>query len=120
MDIELKEWMTPNIFEGIELSQISIVLDHLGMFENLPDLPDETAKWLWQFTICRGVEKTDSAKNIVKHIEKTLSFVITRRDHLLENVPKRFDGNFSESHLNLWIDDLNIILAACENKSKCT
>lgn len=120
MRIELKEWMTPIIFEGVELSPISIVIDHLGMYDNLPDLSEETAKWLWQFTICRGAKKTDSAENIIKHINEALSLVDSGRDHLFKNVPKRFDGSFSDVHLNLWINDLTNILDACKDKSTCT
>lgn len=112
--------MKPIIFEGIDLSPISIALDHLGMYENLPDLPEETSKWLWHFCICRGVTNKEEGKVVQKNISLILSQVITHREHLLENVPIHFDGEFNETHLNMWIKDLETIIKACENKAECS
>ncbi len=120
MEIEPKKWMAPIIFEGIELSPISIAIDQLGMRENLPEISEDASKWLWKFTICRGVKNTDLSVNIKKHVEETLLLVNSRREHLLKCVPKQFDGDFTDYHLNLWTSDLKIILEVCENKTRCT
>jgi hypothetical protein len=120
MEIQKKEWMTPILFEGIELSPISVAIDHLGMYGNLPELSEETSKWLWEFTICQGIKKNDKGKIIHKHISETLLQTNTFRDHLLKNVPNHFDGKFSEVHLDMWINDLETMLEACKNKDECS
>jgi phenylpropionate dioxygenase-like ring-hydroxylating dioxygenase large terminal subunit len=120
MEIELKEWMVPIIFEGVELSPISIVIDQLGMYGVLPGLSEETSKWLWHFTICHGVKNTDSTDNVIKHVKETLSILNAEHGHVLETVSKIFDGDFSEDFLDLWVCDLTNILNASKNKSTCT
>ncbi len=46
MTIELKDWAIPIRFEGVELSPIAIVIDHLGMYGNLPGISEEASLWL--------------------------------------------------------------------------
>ena len=119
MNLELKEWMTPIIFEGIELSPISIAIDHLGMYGNLPELSDECSIWLWRFTICHGVTKKESAEKVRRMVVEVLSQVEKNRDHLVNNVPLRFDGEFSGTHLKLWVDDLEKILSMTMDRDIC-
>ena len=119
MTIELKEWAIPIRFEGVDLSPISIVIDHLGMYGNLPGISEEASLWLWQFTICRGRQRTDSAETIEKIVTEILTLVKHNRKHVLDSVPKHFDGSFTEEHLNFWIADLEMMLSLCKGKSKC-
>jgi hypothetical protein len=119
MNIELKEWMTPIIFEGVELSPISIAIDHLGMYGNLPELSDECSEWLWRFTICHGVSKEGSSKKIRRIVNDVLSQVKSNKDHLLSNVPLKFDGKFSETHLKMWTNDLETMLSLAIDKDVC-
>jgi len=119
MNIEIKEWMTSIIFEGVELSPISIAIDHLGMHGNLPRLSEESSKWLWRFTICRGVKNEESSERIKRHIGEVISLAKVHKNHLLKNVPLRFDGNFTEIHLKMWMNDLETILSLSEDKTVC-
>ena len=119
MDIELKEWMTPIIFEGVGLSPISIAIDHLGLYGNLPDISEECSEWLWRFTICHGVNMEGESKIITQYVTEVLSLLKANKAHLLQNIPLRFDGNFTETHLNMWISDLETILSLCANKTIC-
>ena len=120
MDNEPKEKMPPITFEGIELSPISLAIDHLGMYGNLPEISEDTSKWLWRFTICRGVNNKDISENIRKHVEETLSIANNKREHLLKNIPKHYDGEFTEYHLDLWMNDLKTMLEICKSKKSCT
>ena len=119
MNIELKKWMVPIFFEGIELSPISIAIDQLGMHHNLPQISEEASKWLWRFTICRGVNKNDQGETVFKHVSETLFLTKKTREDLLVRVPHTFDGDFTETHLDMWINDLETILEACKDKEMC-
>ncbi len=119
MNIELKEWMTPIIFEGIELSPISIAIDHLGMYDNLPELSDECSEWLWRFTTCHGLMMKEPAEKVRQMAVEALSQVQNNKDHLVNNVPRLFDGEFTETHLNMWVDDLEKILSLTRDRDTC-
>ncbi len=119
MEIELKKWMTSIVFEGEELSPISIAIDHLGMYGNLPGLSEEISEWLWKFTICRGVNKEDKSVNINLNVIELLSMIKIHRHHLLENVPLHFDGEFLNIHLDMWINDWNINLGKRKTRRVC-
>ena len=118
--LESKEWAIPIRFESVELSPLAIVIDHLGMHENLPGLSEEASLWLWRFTICRGRYRTDSTENILKVTKEVMQLITENRLHLLESMPKRFDGPFTHEHLDLWISDLENIRNLCQGKEECT
>ena len=120
MSLELKEWAIPIRFERVELSPLAIVIDHLGLHENLPGLSEEASLWLWRFTICRGRYRTDSTENILKVTKEVMDLITKNRLRLLESVPKRFDGPFTHEHLDLWISDLENIQNLCQGKQECT
>ena len=120
MTIEYKDWAIPIRFEGVELSRLAVVIDHLGLYNNLPDISEEASLWLWRFTKCHGRRRYDTAENIQKMVKEVLQLVTDNRQKLLESVPDHFDGPFTNEHLDLWVKDLETILNLCQGNQECT
>ena len=112
--------MKPIIFEDTELSEISYMIDHLGAYENLPDLSEETSVWLWRFTICSGLIKNESSESIQKHIHEVLKNIKQEKNKLVQKIDEHFIGPFTESKLSLWINDLETILTKSKATQTCS
>ncbi len=109
------EWERPIFFEGIELPGSAIEIDVLGMYGHLPEMSEEASLWLWHFTICVGVEKSDESAKIIPLVREVLGLVTANRSRLLNRL-KQTDGQT----LDEWILTLNTILEVAGRQPYCT
>ena len=104
-----KNWQRPIVFEGIELPGVTIAIDHLGMYGNLPEISEPTSKWLWHFTVCVGCPNTADSQVIIQHASEALHLAEKFRDRLMQTVPKHFSGAFEPGIVDQWIGALRTI-----------
>ena len=109
------DWERPIFFEGVELPGSAIAIDTLGMYGHLPEMSEEASLWLWQFTICVGVEKCDDSSKIILLVEEVLELVTTNRARLLERLKPK-----DEQTLDEWISTLRTLLEVARQKPFCS
>jgi hypothetical protein len=113
-------WERAILFEGIALPGTAIAIDHLGMYDNLPEMSEATALWLWDFTICVGRKRTDSSDNILRHVRETRDLLAKFRERLLVSVPQHYDSSFSSATLDSWMTALQTVEAIAKSRSQCS
>jgi hypothetical protein len=113
-------WHRPIIFEGVELPGVAIAIDHLGLHGNLPEMSEGTGLWLWRFTICVGLRRTDASETILHHAQEALALATQFRDRLLQTVPLHYDGPFEPGVLDAWIAALERIIAIARSRRSCS
>ena len=113
-------WQRPILFEDFALPETAIAIDHLGMYDNLPEMSEATSEWLWRFTICVGRPRTDASENIHRHVSETLNLSCQFRERLLQTVPKHFDETFEPAVLDSWQQALQKIMEISASRSQCT
>lgn len=112
------DWERPIFFEGVELHGVMIAVDHLGLYDNLPEMSEETSIWLWRFTICVGVIREDSSASVVNAVSETLELIQRFRGRLLKTLPDHYPG-FQEEVLEAWRQSLEQILCLAEERAHC-
>jgi hypothetical protein len=114
------DWKRPIIFEGTQLPDATIAIDHLGMHDNLPGISERTSEWLWHFTICVGRNKTDDSEAVLLHATEALNLAKQHRDNLMQTVPKHFQRTFEPEVVDDWIDALETIVVIASNRKSCS
>ena len=67
-------------------------------------MEDENAlRLLGAFTICVGVSRSDTSKNILRHVTESRDLLYMFHDRLLKSVPKHYDKTFNPSVLDAWL-----------------
>lgn len=117
--MKFEEWHRPIVFEGVELPGVAIAIDHLGMYGNLPGLPENTSDWLWRFTICVGVNKAASSEEIIQHASCTLELAEKHREDLLHSVPKQYGSEFDSDVLDAWLWTLRELITIAQTRTTC-
>ncbi len=107
------------IFEGTELPNSAIHLDHLGMYNNLPGVSEAASEWIWRFVICVGKPCRDTSANVIRHSTELLDLAIEHRAHLLENFPKKFTGIFTEKVYQELIASLMTMIERARRRTEC-
>ena len=107
------------MFEGVDLPQEAIAIDHLGMYDNLPGISEEASEWLWKFCVCVGRTRTDRSDVIRRHAIETLELIHRNRRELPERVAKHFDESFEASFIDRWVDTLEAIIEICGSRDEC-
>lgn len=110
----------PILFEGSALPGTAIAIDHLGMYDNLPEMSEATSDWLWHFTICVGRPRSDSSENILRHVSEARKLTCQYRARLLQTVPAHFDGIFDSEVLDSWVVALQVMEEMAASRPRCT
>lgn len=114
------EWRRPIIFEGVELPSSAIAIDHLGMYDNLPEMSEPTSEFLWRFTICVGRPRTVESAVIVRHCSEALALAESSHDRLMATVPAHWDGPFDPDVIDEWISTLRTVVSIAAKQSQCS
>lgn len=114
------DWRRPIIFEGTELPDVTIAIDHLGMHDNLPGISEETSEWLWHFTVCVGRKKTDDSATVLLRATEALNLAKQHRDNLKQTVPKHFQGPLEPEVIDDWIAALETIVGIASTCESCS
>ena len=116
----MTDWRRSIRFENVVLSPISIAIDHLGMHNNLPGISEQSSRWLWSFTICRGRKKSDSSRNILAVTGEVLGLIEQNKHSLVASAQPHFDGFFTTRELEMWTADLKAIDRIARTRDECT
>lgn len=116
----MAKWERSIIFEGVALPDTVISIDHLGMYDNLPEMSEETSLWLWRFTICVGMPRSDRSEIVLRHVSETLDLITRFRSRLLLTVPAQYQGLFTEDVLDSWAMALRTMLDIAAGQTQCT
>lgn len=116
----MTDWERPIIFEGFTLPDTIIAIDHLGMYDNLPEMSEETSVWLWRFTICVGMPRSERSEIILRHTSETRDLINRFRERLLRTVPAQYQGTFTEAILDSWVVALQTIMNIAADRVECT
>ena len=120
MDHELENFLLHRIvFEGVSLPKAALLLDHLGMYDNLPGVSEETSEWCWRFTICVGRIRSDSSGNIIHRATELLDLCRRCEHHLCGNFAKHFMGEAEPQFYDEWIRTLETMIKIARDRDMC-
>lgn len=108
------------VFEGVTLPKAALLLDHLGMYDNLPTISEETSEWCWRFTICIGRTRTDASENVVAYASELLNGCRSSKHRLMENFAKHFTGQTEPQFFDEWIWTLEKITEIARSRDSCS
>ena len=106
-------------FEGVEMPNGARVIEHLGLYNNLPEISQETTDWLWRFTICVGRTRVDSSTTIIRACRETLSLLQLHRAHLKVHFPKHFSGEPLPGFFDEWVWSLEHMETVAKGREMC-
>lgn len=115
-----ENWRRPILFEGVELPDVCIAIDHLGLHDNLPEMSEATSEWLWRFTVCVGRSRTAESAVILHHCSEALRLTEQFRSRLVTTVPEHFQGQFDPVVIDQWIGALKTIIEIASTRSECS
>ena len=118
--VQMSDWERTIFFEGVALPRTAIAIDHLAFYDNLPEMSEATAEWLWRFTICVGVSRSDTSENILLHVTESRDLLYMFRDRLLKSVPKHYDNTFKPSVLDSWLFALQTMVDVAQSHTHCS
>jgi hypothetical protein len=110
-------WARTIVFDGHPLPATAIAIDHLG---REPEMSEAASAWLWRFTICVGVTKSDRSENVIRFATEALDFASRYRNRLLRDIPSRFDGPFDAAVLDEWVTALTTMIDIARTRDVCS
>jgi hypothetical protein len=109
------------VFDGEMLPRPMCYVDLCAVNDFIPDFPEDTADWLWTFTICLEREKAAHSSTIDKHVTTTLEKIEQNRRALTNNLIST--GRQKEQvkiDIDAWLSGLKTILAHTKTKDTCS
>ena len=99
------------IMQAVELPEAASSLDHLGLYNNLPGLPEGTREWLWRFPICVGTFGSCETDELLRHVDLAASELEKDLSHVTANYLEHYDGPNPHELPHRWISALTAIKA---------
>jgi hypothetical protein len=90
------------------------------MYDNLPEMSEETSVWLWRFTTCVGMPRCDRSEIVLRHASETLDLMAHFRERLLRTVPAQYQGSFTEKVVDSWAMALRTTMDIAADRVQCT
>lgn len=94
-----------------------LAIDHLG---KEPEISEEASIWLWRFTVCVGITKSDTSENVIRFAGEALEIAQRFRARLLREIPARFDGLFDAKVHGDWVYSLSTMIEIARRRDRCS
>ncbi|MBA4149834.1 MAG: hypothetical protein H0X66_17100 [Verrucomicrobia bacterium] len=103
-------------FEGVRLPTFASFLDVAAA---IVDVPEDTAKWFWRFTICAGRRADSPSGEVRRHSQALLAALPTSDGSIADMLRERFPDYEPAHILGEWRSSLQQIIELASEREIC-